>query len=189
LPDPYKPPKPKPPQPRDERDDGLNPIISQNYEPIDLIESYCSDAASGLYCIANATQDVATLIDLNGAAAEWNLILLGCSFGGPGGCVAGWKAGMKLWNAPIFGPFSANYIEGRFSFASLVFTMAADFEDGGNGFLGLEESSATAFVTFSLGQMSPDPIVDLAIDGYASGYNHGIFNDVITIINGGSIFK
>jgi hypothetical protein len=32
-------------------------------------------------------------------------------------------------------------------------------------------------------------IADLIIDGYASGYNHGFFNGIETIINGGPFFQ
>lgn len=59
-----------------------------------------------------------------------------------------------------------------------------DFSDGELG-----ESTATSFVTFVVGGMNPDPIADLVIDGYASGYNHGFFNGIHTIMNGGSFMQ
>jgi RHS repeat-associated protein len=143
------------------------------------IGNYCGNNGF-LACTATFTQDVATLIDLVGAGMETALIVDGCFAGGLAGCGTGLLAGITLFNVS-----GLNLAESGFSGTSLVFTVLADAAEDGE----LGESSSTSFVTFLAGGMSPDPILDLAIDGYASGYNHEIFNGFHTIINGGGLFQ
>jgi hypothetical protein len=123
------------------------------------------------------TQDIATGFDFFGALLEVTVVPASCVLG-PEGCGGGLLIVWTLWNA---GP---NQAETALSGISLLITAVDDYSDGELG-----ESTATSFTTFVVGGMSPDPIADLIIDGYASGYNHGFFNGIVTILNGGSILQ
>ena len=141
-----------------------NPMTTPNVIP------YC--ASGFLTCAANFSQDVATAIDFIFAGLEVVLVTEGCLFG-PEGCAGGLLASWMVFN---LGP---NQMESALSGISLALTIAADYEDGALG-----ESSFTSAITFLTGGINPDPIADLVIDGYASGYNHGFFNGIGDIING-----
>jgi hypothetical protein len=80
-------------------------------------------------------------------------------------------------------PTGANAAETIFSFASLALTVTADALDDRQ----LGEASSTSFVTFLAGGLMLDPIGDVIIDGYASGYNNGTFNGINTLMNGGPL--
>ncbi len=132
-----------------------------------------------LYGAATVTQDIATAIDYVFSVVELFLIGAGCVDGGPAGCVAGATAGRVIFNS---GP---NAAESTLSGVSLALTFAADLLDDQK----LGEATSTSFVTFVTGAMMPDPIGDLAIDGYASLYNHGVLNGIDTIMKGGPLIK
>ena len=136
---------------------------------------YCQPRT--LSCWANLTQDLATGFDFFGALLEVAVVPASCVLG-PEGCGGGLLIVWTLWNA---GP---NQVETALSGLSLLITAVDDYSDGELG-----ESTATSFTTFVVGGMSPDPIADLIIDGYASGYNHGFFNGIVTIMNGESILQ
>ena len=74
-----------------------------------------------------------------------------------------------------------NGIETGLSTASFVLTLLADYQDDGE----LGENTRTAGTTFFAGLVMVDPYTDFVIDKYASGYNHGMYNDIDTILNGG----
>jgi hypothetical protein len=133
--------------------------------------------------LAVATQDIATVIDGGFAVVEVSLVAAGCAITSEAGCIEGAAAGLLLGQA-TFNIFGGNGAETGLSLASLVFTAAADvLEDNEFG-----EATTTSLLTFGAGGLMLDPIGDLAIDGYASGYNHGIFNGIETILNGGPLF-
>jgi hypothetical protein len=100
------------------------------------------------------------------------------------GCVEGALGGLLLGQA-TFNVFGGNAAETGLSFASLIFTAGADVLDDGE----FSDATTTALVTFGVGGLMTDPIGDLVVDGYASGYNHGIFNGIETIFNGGSFLR
>jgi hypothetical protein len=154
-------------------------IINEPQPPLSIIENYCSGISSWA-CAAMFTQDLAFLVDLVFSGVELALFGVGCFAGGLAGCQAGLAAGITLFNIT-----GANTAESYLSFTSLVFTVADDFDR--TGWFG--DASFTSAVTFLAGGINPDPTVDLIIDGYATGYNHGVFNDLNTIIFGGPIFK
>jgi hypothetical protein len=127
-----------------------------------------------LYQVGNDSQDFATAVDLFYAPIELGFISDGC-LAGPEGCLAGMLTGQFVFNITL-----GNAIESGASFVSLVSTGLADYGDDGS----FGEATNTSVFTFLLGGASLDPIVDLIIDGYASGYNDGTFCSVDTIISG-----
>jgi hypothetical protein len=130
--------------------------------------SYCGGGPNGLYnfldCGANITQDVALAIDAPFAGLDGVLITAGC-FAGPEGCAAG--AGVA---DTIFNISGANADETVLSFASMIFSVAADFADDRH----LGQDSVISGVAAVGGAFSPDPILDFAIDGFGSAYNHEV---------------
>ncbi len=143
---------------------------------------YCGGVANTvdlLNCGAMFTQDAATAIDLAGVGMEGALFTAGCFVGGPAGCAEGLFFAQKVWLA------SGNPLESGFSAASFIFTLAADVLDDGE----FGEASEMSLIGALVGGSTIDPMGDLIVDGYGSGYNHGIFNDIRTIFNGGSILK
>ena len=125
------------------------------------------------------TQDLATVVNLNFALVELYFIVMGC-MAGLEGCAVGALTGELVFNG-----MGGNLAETILSGASLFFTGTADILDDGE----FSEVTITSAATFGAGTLMFDPIGDLAIDGYSSGYNHGIFNGILTVMNGGSIFK
>ena len=121
-----------------------------------------------------ATQDIATLIDIVGVGVEWTLVGVGCFSGGQAGCLVGYWEAEEIWI--LGGPNSAETI---FSNISAVLTISADYIDDRK----LGEASATTFATAGAGLFSVEPTTDLLIDGYGTGYNHGIFCGISTILN------
>ncbi len=151
-----------------------------NDELVSSIYNYCGGPV-GLACASYMFQDAATLVDLGGVVfIEIPTVVAGCAGGGPGGCVAGEGAVILEWNlSPI------NPTETALSGISLVLT---GLDDGiNNG--GFGENTYTSGATFFAGLLPLTPSWDLIVDGYASGYNHGIFNGVDYILSGGSIYK
>jgi hypothetical protein len=94
-----------------------------------------------------------------------------------GACGAGLLASWEIFAV------TGNPLESALSGLSLVLTATDDYLDDGQ----LGESTFTSAITFLAGGINPDPIVDLAIDGYASGYNHGFFNGINDILFGAPI--
>ena len=137
---------------------------------------YCEQSA--LTCWANFSQDVATTIDFIFAGVEVVLVVEGCLVG-PEGCAGGLLASWLVWN---FGP---NQLEASLSGVSLALTALDDYLDDQE----FGESTSASLTTFLVGGVSPDPIADLIIDGYASGYNHGFFNSINSILNGADLMK
>jgi hypothetical protein len=136
-----------------------------------IVDSYCGNI-SGLACLAMLTQDIATLIDLVGVGLiETPAVIGGCFEGGPAGCILAEGAVIPVWTSTL------NNAETSFSSASMGLTILDDvFNNGGWG-----ENSSTSVATWAVGLLPLTPSWDLAVDGYSSGYNHGIFNGVYTI--------
>jgi len=129
---------------------------------------------------------LATLIDVVGVIVVSLDIGFGCVAGAAAngigivpGCGAGLLAGLVGYNT-VLNPF-----ETGLSASSFVLTGFADYLDDGE----LGEATRTSGTTFFTGLVMVDPYTDLVIDGYASGYNHGRFNDIDTILNGGPIIR
>ena len=142
------------------------------------IESYCGNS-SGLACAANFAQDAATLTDLVGVGLiETPAVAAGCFDAGPLGCAIAEVGVVVTWNLTL------NNVEQIASAGSFGFTFLDDvFNNGGWG-----ENSSTSAVTLVAGTLPLTPSWDLAVDTYASGYNHGFFNGVSTILDNG-LFK
>jgi hypothetical protein len=108
---------------------------------------------------------------------------MGCAAGGslggePGilaGCAAGAGEGLLLYN--MGGP---NAAESALSAGSTVLTMLDDYITYGE----LGESSKNSITTTLVGLVMVDPFTDSAVDVYASGYDHGLFNSIGNILNG-----
>jgi RHS repeat-associated protein len=187
-PDPTPDPNPTPsPTPTPMPNPGPVPAPYQNTDYYQLIannlytnpiESYCGDI-SGLACLANLAQDTATLVDLVGVGLiETPAVIAGCFEGGPLGCAIAEVGVIATWNVTL------NNVEWSASTLSLGLTIADDvFNNGGWG-----ENSSTSLVAWVAGTMPLTPSWDLAVDIYASGYNHGFFNGVNTISTDG-VFK
>jgi len=130
--------------------------------------SYCGGGPNGWYnffdCNANVTQDIALAIDAPFAGLDAVLITAGC-FAGPEGCVAGAVVADTVFNIT-----GANLDETVMSFASAGYSILADLSDDRH----LGESSLVSAVAAGAGAISQDPILDFAIDGFGSGYNHNV---------------
>lgn len=145
---------------------------------INPIESYCGHI-SGLACLANLTQDVATLTDLVGVGLiETPAVAVGCFEGGPLGCAIAEVGVAATWTLTL------NNAEMAASGLSFLLTWADDVANNG----GWGENSSTSLTTLLAGQLPLTPSWDLAVDIYASGYNHEFFNGVNTIWTDG-LFK
>jgi len=126
-----------------------------------------------LKLIASGTQDLATTVDFVGSEAEVAEMALGCADGIPAGgagvvigCAGGLLVGRAEW---VFG--GGNTVETVLGFTSLGFTAVADFADDGQ----FGDDTLTSVTTTAMGTVILDPIGDLVVDGYGSGYNHGLF--------------
>jgi hypothetical protein len=126
------------------------------------------------YGVANLSQDLATTISGIGAGAELTLVAIGCAYQGLPGCGEGVLLARFVWVGT-----GLNGVETGLGGVSLGSTIVADFQDDGN----FGEATRTSAATFVAGFITTDPIIDLAIDGYASGYNRGYFCGVDTIIS------
>jgi hypothetical protein len=109
--------------------------------------------------------DLCTLaIDTVFGGIEAVLITAGC-FAGPEGCGAGLGVGITVFNVT-----GANAFETGLSIISMGFSIAADYADDGH----FGESTGISVIAAVAGAISPDPILDFAIDGLAAGYNHDV---------------
>jgi hypothetical protein len=139
---------------------------------------YCGGGSNGLYnildCGATFTQDVVLIIDIPFAGVEMVFITIGC-LEGPAGCAAGAALGIELFNG-----MGANFLEARLSNLSARLSIFADVAD--HGLIHVGEPSATAIASALAGNISPDPILDLIIDGYGSAYNHDYVNGIYSFI-------
>ncbi|MBI5822920.1 MAG: RHS repeat-associated core domain-containing protein [Chloroflexi bacterium] len=143
------------------------------------IENYCGNTST-LSCLSMVTQDATTLIDLVGVGLiEAPLVALGCLDAGWPGCAAGELVAAGVWSSTL------GNLDIGLSWLSTGFTIADDLVNNG----GIGENTITSVSASIAGMMAPTPSADLIIDGYAAGYNHGIFNGVNAIFNGSSIFS
>lgn len=179
------------PRPRNDHDEDEN-SPSEPYLPVPLVTitttapfmttpfgTYCG-ASSSLGCLGMLTQDIATLIDLVGVGViEAPGVMSGCIEGGPLGCVIAEVGVIVTWNLTL------NNLETAASSASLALTVVDDALNNG----GLGENSATSFATWVAGLPPLLPSWDLVVDGYSSGYNHGLFNGIHTVFNNGLFRK
>jgi hypothetical protein len=142
------------------------------------VGNYCGNLR-GLACAGMFAQDVATLIDLVGVGLiEAPAVASGCIEAGPLGCAIAEVGVIATWN------LSLNNLETAASSASLALTVVDDVLNNG----GLGENSATSLATWAAGLPPLTPTWDLVVDGYSSGYNHGLFNGVHTVFYNG-LFK
>ncbi len=160
----------------DESSTELDEIIQEEANPI---ESYCGENST-LGCISMALQDATTLVDLVGVGLiEVPLVAAGCFGGGLAGCLAGEAEAIAVWNV------TGNPIDIALSWSSTFFTFMDDVINNG----GMGENTVTSVSSSIAGMMAPTPSTDLIIDTYASGYNHGFFNGILSIGNGASLLN
>jgi hypothetical protein len=141
-----------------------------------FVENYCGGIGNTvdlLNCGSMAAQDIATLHDLVGTGILFSTTVAGCFMGGVVGCKADLAEGILLWNSGL------NVAETGASNISAILSVSADYIDDGK----LGDTTATTVVAASAGMKAVDPFSDLLIDGYGSGYNHGLFPGVIQITN------
>ena len=141
------------------------------------------DLVETLQKVATVTQDIATGIDAVFGLIELGLGVAGCIAFVEVGCIEGAGAGLLAGDI-VFNLTGANGAETFFSGVSLAATVIADGLDDGQ----LGDASLTSAITFGMGAAMPDPIGDFVIDGYASGYNHGIFSGIGALFNGSPFF-
>jgi hypothetical protein len=158
---------------QDPKEDPYKPQKKNNKDVKDDLVNFLNGAAT-------VAQDIAMLIDTPFAITEMVFIVGECIAAPPEGCVTGALMGEAAFNLS-----GANAAESILGLASLVLTGAADIIDDGE----FGETTDTSFATFLVGGLMFDPIADLAIDGYASGYNHGTFNGIDSLMNGESLFR
>jgi RHS repeat-associated protein len=112
---------------------------------------------------ANFLQDAAFVASSMGASAE----IIGYAALGPSGAALG--------NG--FHQVFTNPVETIFSIGSTVTTIADDVFFNGNF-----DNSVTSISATVAGTLNSIGVVDASIDTYASGYNHGVFPGITTII-------
>ncbi len=137
--------------------------------------------------IALVTQDMATVASSLGALVTIGSTIFGCVGGTEAGvlpgCAAGYTAG-RIFHLGVTNPF-----ETALSFASLLATSRYESLTGDTR-IGLYdprtrvvgEATKTSSATFISGSLVTEPILDAAIDIYASGFNHGAFCGISTIL-------
>lgn len=128
------------------------------------------------------SQDMATASSFFGVFTTVAYTTTGCVAGSEAGilpgCYGGYVAG-RMVHVTTF-----NYIETGFSFISLVTTWQSDNLTGENkSFWEMGEDTRTSITTFSIGLTTSDPFIDFAVDFYSSGYNHGYFCGVSTLLD------
>lgn len=135
----------------------------------------CLDSASLVF------QDAATLFSSAGASVTFLTTLVGCS-ATEIGCAAGYLFGVYIHTSIFNGPETVS------STASFITTVQSDLVTKDTYFKNLHdwgfgEDTKTGFMTFLPGLISTEPFVDVGADIYASGYNHGYFCGVSTILD------
>jgi hypothetical protein len=100
------------------------------------------------------------------------------------GCAAGYGFG-AMAHATIF-----NYVESIFSTVSFFTTMRSDvmtqdtkLDPSHPTTWQLGEDTVTGFYTWLPGTLAVEPFIDAGFDVYASGYNHGLFCGISTILD------
>jgi hypothetical protein len=173
-------------------------IISDIYNNWVTLENQCAASTQTnffnntacLNHISVISQDAATAASAIGAFATGASTVIGCIAGAGAtvlpGCAGGYAMG--LW----FHVNITNYVESGLNAISFTATIASDFSTDDNviprdflDFAGYSfgEDTITATHTFIAGLITVEPFTDFAIDFYASGYNHGYFCGMSTILN------
>jgi hypothetical protein len=165
----------------EDSDDDNSPI--PDLPVYDPIASYCGQS-SVLGCLSYLLQDSATMVDIVGFGVVSTLTLVGCVVGTEGGilpgCAAGAMGGLFFYNTS-----GLNAAESFLSIGSSALTVLDEAIIYGE----LGESSKTSVTATLVGLVMIDPFTDAIVDGYASGYNHGLFNGIDNIYNGLPILK
>ncbi len=165
-------------------EDILSTILLHYYEL--AYQAKCENFWNDPACLdyySIVSQDLATAFSTTGALATAFSTIVGCLSGTEAGvlpgCAGGYAAGVGF-HITITNPF-----ETVFSTISLVLAIRSDFVTHDSSFSEWElgEDSKTAILTSVLGTVNTDPFVDAGIDVYASGYNHGYFCGVSTILD------
>jgi hypothetical protein len=131
---------------------------------------------------ANLTQDISTLFSTTGASTTLTIIALACIPTSGVGCAAGYVYGFGIYQTFL------NPYESTFSIVSFALTVRSDILTNDTYINSLTdwqigEDSKTGFGTALIGALMPEPFIDAGIDIYSSGYNHGYFCGVSTILD------
>lgn len=146
-------------------------VVPPNFNYPGVVAAYCGNS-SGLGCLANLAQDVATVTDMVGVGLiETPALVVGCFEGGPLGCAIAEVGAAATWTVTL------NVVETAASSFSLGLAIADDLLTNHRW----GENSSTSAVTWAAGLLPLTPSWDLLQDGYSSGYNHGVFNGIYTI--------
>jgi RHS repeat-associated protein len=137
--------------------------------------------------ISITSQDVATVMSSFGAFVTLASTISGCVVGTEAGILPGCAAGYAAGSLFHFGV--TNPLESILSTVSLGATGISDyFTEDINGKLwdprtwAVGEDTKTSFTTWGVGQLITEPFVDAGIDIYASGYSHGAFCGISTVL-------
>jgi hypothetical protein len=137
--------------------------------------------------MAMVTQDVATVMSSLGAVVTIASTISGCILGSEAGvlpgCAGGYAAGY------VFHQGVTNPLETVLSAASLGATIWSDVLTQDTRINSWDvrrwavgEDTKTSAATFAAGTIITEPIIDAGIDIYASGYNHGAFCGISTVL-------
>ncbi len=146
---------------------------------------YCNNLLNSQECLdrlAIITQDIATAFSVTGAVVTIASTLIGCALAGEVGfllgCYGGYLIGVGI-HVSIF-----NYGESVFSGLSFLATAQSDFITGDTDLSAFEfgEDTKTSFATMVSGTLITNPFFDAGVDIYSSGYNHGLFCGISTIL-------
>ena len=174
-------------------DGPINPFIDiWNFyvDGVDVMsDSGCMDGLSGFLnnvtCVDYASiffQDIATLFSSAGASVTMITTILGCVPGNGLGCSVGYAIGAGL-HLTVF-----NLYESAFSTVSFLATGYSDvltydtYYNSWNDW-GFGEDTKTGFFTWLAGTLLVEPFFDAGVDIYSSGYNHGYFCGISTILD------
>jgi len=170
-----------------ESDNLLTNILNDYYEAVWRCDDLFNDAGC-MDFLSLYFQDVATLSSSTAATVTFFLTAGGCIAGLETavlpGCAAGYGVGASLH----FGFF--NVIETGASFTSFGATMWSDmitqdtkFDTWNPNDWRIGEDTRTGFFTLLAGTLLIEPFFDAGVDIYASGYNHGYFCGISTILD------
>jgi hypothetical protein len=132
--------------------------------------------------LSNLSQDLALGFSSAGAITTLGTTLVGCALGEGFGCGPGYALGVEVHVAFY------NSLESAFSFLSFVAALRSDILTDDTYFnnfhdWGIGEDTRTGIVTLGVGGVITEPFVDAGVDLYASGYNHGYFCGISTVVD------
>ncbi len=184
------------PKKRDEDQENLGDIFEKVYDDWATLDAKCASSgndtfnnAACLDYIAVVSQDLATIASGIGAAVTAITTIVGCAVGSEAGILPGCAAGYALGFWTHFN--DTNIVESGFNIVTYLATAQSDFKTGDTKIdlhnpgqqIIVGEDTITATHTLIAGITTSEPFSDFAIDFYSSGYNHGYFCGMSTILD------